>query len=51
MKYFFPLLFFVQFAQSIQAQGFPYVLTVDQAAYTPLENAMTSKFLLILAGR
>ena len=42
MKYFFPLLFFVQFAQSIQAQGFPYVLTVDQAAYTPLENAISA---------
>jgi hypothetical protein len=41
MKHFFILLFSFLLAQGIQAQALPYFLTVDQAAYTPLENAVS----------
>lgn len=42
MKLFFILLFSFLLAQGIQAQAFPYSLTVEQAAYTPLENAISA---------
>jgi len=41
MKHLFTLLFFSLLAPGIQAQTLPYSITVDQAEYTPLENAIS----------
>ena len=41
MKHLFTLSFSFLLLQGIQAQTLPYFLTVDQAAYTPLENAIS----------